>query len=220
MIVYYDTEFIEQGPSLPIELISIGMVREDGATLYLINADVSLSKLVRHPWLSMNVVPQLPIKMSGFASGMLSGIIEWDTEHGDFHSVVAADTIAHMVREFVLLKHDELDDPVKPELWAYYGAYDHVVLSQLYGSMADLPQGMPMYTNDIMQEWTRLDRPAILPPQPEHQHRAIDDAYWCSQAHTELRDWRTWLQQSDGTLYEDEMDEVERYKAWKTERDS
>ena len=214
MIICYDTEFIEQGPALPIELISIGMVREDGEQLYLINADVSLSKLIRNPWLSMNVVPHLPIKVSGMHSGMLSGIIEWDTEHEDVQRVVAADTIADMVREFCLAEDRS------PELWAYYGAYDHVVLSQLFGSMAELPAGMPMYTNDIMQEWTRLDRPDILPPAPSIAHRAIDDARWCDEARSELSLWRAWISTGrspsiDGDLAEERY---EWYRKWKEER--
>jgi|SRR5262245_44816888 len=218
MIVWYDTEFIEQGPALPIEMVSIGMVREDGAQLYLVNADVSLSKLVRHPWLSMNVVPQLPIKISGFHGGALSGIIEWDTDHQDFGSVVAADTIAEMVRDFVLPKPSELEAPTSAELWAYYGAYDHVVLSQLYGSMAELPIGMPMYTNDIMQEWTRLKRPVILPAQPERAHRALDDALWCRDAWRELSDWQRWLYATDGQMWTEHIEMVADFEAWKVQR--
>jgi hypothetical protein len=180
MKVWYDTEFLERGPELPISLISIGMVREDGAQLYLINADMSLSNLVRHPWLQMNVVPYLPIRLSGSSHGQLNAIVEWDTEHEDIQNVVAADTIAQMVKEFCV------GEDGKAELWAAYGAYDHVVLCQLFGSMTDLPAGMPMFTLDIVQEHERLGRPNVLPRDPTNAHRAIDDADWCRRAYEAL----------------------------------
>jgi hypothetical protein len=181
MKIWYDTEFLERGPELPISLISIGMVREDGAQLYLINADMSLSNVVRHPWLQMNVVPYLPIKLSGSSHGQLNAIVEWDTEHPDIQNVVAADTMAQMVKEFCV------GEEGKAELWAYYGAYDHVVLSQLFGSMTELPAGMPMFTNDVMQELSRLGNPNVLPhDQHINAHRAIDDADWCRRAHEAL----------------------------------
>jgi hypothetical protein len=63
-----------------------------------------------------------------------------------------------------------------PELWAYYGAYDHVALCQLWGRMIDLPDGIPMFTRDLQQEITRLD--AEPPEQTGGQHNALDDARW------------------------------------------
>lgn len=167
MKIFYDTEFIERGPSLPIELISVGMVREDGETLYLINADVSISQIARHPWLALNVWPTLPLANPN------DNILTWDETHEDYPRVVGLDTLAAKVLEFV---GDE------PELWAYYGAYDHVVLSQMYGTMADLPPGIPMHTNDIVQEWERLGRPQ-LPPQLSVQHHALEDAMWVKEAY-------------------------------------
>jgi len=46
-----------------------------------------------------------------------------------------------------------IGDDRDPELWAYYAAYDHVALAQLWGPMIDLPKPLPMWTNDLMQEW-------------------------------------------------------------------
>jgi 3' exoribonuclease, RNase T-like len=186
MKIFYDCEFIEMGPSLPLELISIGMVHEDGRSLYLINADVSVSKLVRHPWLQLNVLPHLPIKLTGTHSGMLSGIVEWDTDHPDFGSVIGIDNIASFVQEFCL---NGLPEGERLELWAYYGAYDHVVLSQMFGSMNELPQGMPMFTHDIMQEWDRIGRPDCLPANSDNEHRAIDDAWWNLRAFEAVQEW-------------------------------
>lgn len=173
MRFYYDTEFVERGPQLPIQLISIGMIREDGQSLYLINADC-LSNVARHPWLSVNVFPHLPAK------GAVNAILEWDTEHEDFPRVMTFDVIGPRVLEFLR----EVDDV---ELWGYYSAYDHVVLCQLFGAMSDLPAGIPMYTNDLMQEWARLGAPDIKAPQYD-QHHALADAVWNRDLHQRMLD--------------------------------
>lgn len=43
------------------------------------------------------------------------------------------------------------------EFFAYYSAYDHIVLSWLYGKMINLPKGFPQYTIDLKQELERLN---------------------------------------------------------------
>lgn len=65
----------------------------------------------------------------------------------------------------------------EPELWAYYAAYDHVALAQLFGPMHQLPAGIPMQTDDLVTEAKRLGLTASdLPPQPEGLHNALADA--------------------------------------------
>ena len=55
MRIWFDTEFIEDGCT--IDLLSIGMVREDGATYYAEPWDSDISKA--HPWVKENVIPKL-----------------------------------------------------------------------------------------------------------------------------------------------------------------
>lgn len=55
MRVFFDTEFFEDGRT--IDLISIGMVREDGQKLYLENADFDAGRA--DDWLKENVIPKL-----------------------------------------------------------------------------------------------------------------------------------------------------------------
>ena len=64
------------------------------------------------------------------------------------------------------------DDPV---WWAWYGAYDHVVLCQLWGAMPDLPRQFPRFTLDVRQLWEHLGRPP-LPAQESGLHEALADA--------------------------------------------
>ena len=55
MKIWFDTEFIEDGKT--IDLISIGMVREDGATFYAENSECNLHKA--SPWVVHNVLPHI-----------------------------------------------------------------------------------------------------------------------------------------------------------------
>ena len=63
----------------------------------------------------------------------------------------------------------------EPVLWAWYGAYDHVALCQLWGQMPDLPRAIPRFTLDVRQLWEHLGRPP-LPEQPSGRHDALADA--------------------------------------------
>lgn len=55
MKIFFDTEFIEDGKT--IDLISIGMIREDGRTYYAEIAECDLSRA--SDWVKANVIPHL-----------------------------------------------------------------------------------------------------------------------------------------------------------------
>lgn len=55
MKIWFDTEFIEDGKT--IDLLSIGMVREDGATYYAEPMEADRSKASE--WVAQNVIPHL-----------------------------------------------------------------------------------------------------------------------------------------------------------------
>lgn len=158
MKIYYDTEFLEDGKT--IELISIGLVREDGLKYYAVSKDLPFGPISRHPWLMENVMPSLPVR-TGHA-------YSWDLDHPDFKHVKTRDQIADEVQDFVQCTPE-------PQLWAWYGAYDHVALCQLWGRMIDLPSGVPMFTNDLKQEAVRLGNPT-MPRQADAEHNALADA--------------------------------------------
>jgi hypothetical protein len=56
MRFWYDTEFIEDGRT--IELVSIGVVAEDGREYYAVSTEFDASRAV--PWVRDNVLNQLP----------------------------------------------------------------------------------------------------------------------------------------------------------------
>jgi hypothetical protein len=168
--VYYDTEFIEDGRT--IELISIGLVDDRGREYYAVNRDAPWARVFEHPWLMNNVVPHLPgitVEKESVPDGpTIIRCAEID-EHPD---VKSREQIAGEVRAFLLGQPGDLRTV---DLWAHYGAYDHVALAWLWGPMRDLPAGIPMFTNDIEQERVRLGH-IELPQQGARLHNALEDA--------------------------------------------
>lgn len=172
MKVYYDTEFLEDGRT--IDLISIGMITEDGREYYAVNRDMPVRRIRKHQWLMDNVVPGLP-RISGDRRNHIRTGDALDLLDYANPAVKHRDKIAREVRAFILAAGPDV------ELWADYGAYDHVVIAQLFGPMVDLPAGIPMWTNDLQQEARRLaaaglDEAHNLPLQLDGQHNALADA--------------------------------------------
>jgi hypothetical protein len=171
----YDLAFLEDGRT--IELISIGMVCDDGREYYAVNSDADWDRIKKHRWLMANVWPHLPLR--GHKSGLVTvgGKVETQlTEPGVIDTsdsrVKPKWVIANEVRDFIQACPD-----TEPQLWADYGAYDHVALCQLWGTMMQLPPGVPMWTHDLRQEIERLGiDTSELPPQTEGVHNALADA--------------------------------------------
>lgn len=57
MNFFFDTEFLEDGRT--IDLISIGIVREDGEEYYAQRKECNMFRIVQEPWLVANVLPTL-----------------------------------------------------------------------------------------------------------------------------------------------------------------
>jgi len=167
-VIAYDTEFLEDGKT--IDLISIGLVAEDGREYYAVNKAASKWRLRRrirkHAWLMANVVPSLPKAHGDWNLYMPK---RWLFNYSD-PCVKPRDQIAREVAAFILAARPDA------QLWAWYGAYDHVVLCQLWGRMIDLPKGVPMWTNDLKQEARRLGNPKLPSLPGAREHNALDDA--------------------------------------------
>lgn len=69
-----------------------------------------------------------------------------------------------------------------PVFWGYYADYDWVVLCQLYGRMADLPQTWPMYCRDLKQLVDEHDIQLEQPNSYEEEHNALADALWIARS--------------------------------------
>lgn len=167
----YDLEFIEYRTGwlrkrYTIDLISIALVADDGRTYYAVNRDMPVRRIRKHQWLMDNVVPSLP---KGHGQARLDMPKRWLFHYAD-PAVETQERIANEVEAFIRATPDV-------ELWANYGAYDHVRLCWLWGLMIDLPAGVPMFTHDIQQEAARLGVLAsALPVQASGEHNALADA--------------------------------------------
>lgn len=178
MKYFVDTEFIEafHKPFLGkrrhfIDLISIGIVAEDGREYFAVSSDYDFNKA--SPWVIDNVIVPLYTK----------------TVHGDPRNLYDASNfhiyfgktnsqIAEEIDRFVNPIEGPCFDPLnvsenyiklhncktfsdghpaityqraQPEFWADYGAYDWVVICSLFGTMMDLPKGYPMFCRDLQQ---------------------------------------------------------------------
>lgn len=185
MKYYIDTEFIE-GFHKPlfgkkrhfIDLISIGIVAEDGRELYHVCKDFNPDDA--DEWVHKNVLDPLYDEMvqkdwdwckfrsgyrgypRGYTPKRMKKILK---ERG-----VSKMEIAELIKIFVnggplldlrcgLWPDDnevKLHNPNKngnaqPEFYAYYADYDWVVFCSLFGRMIDLPDGFPMYCRDLKQ---------------------------------------------------------------------
>lgn len=160
----YDFEFLEDGRT--IDPISIGMVCDDGREYYAVNRDMPVRRIRKHQWLMGNVVPHLPQPHGDWRLHMPK---RWLFNYRD-PAVKPRKQIAAEVAAFIQATPE-------PELWANYGAYDHVALAQLWGPMIALPAGVPMFTKDIQQERDRLGLAwDELPKQAGTEHNALADA--------------------------------------------
>jgi hypothetical protein len=163
--IYYDTEFIDTGSS--IDLISIGLVADNGDELYCVVADDELmNRAVRDEWLRRRVVSSLPVAIDHGAAA--DPAWSWDLGHPDWGRVLPRSVIADQVKRFINAFPD-------PQLWAWCGARDHVILCWLWGRMTDQPAGIPNWTNDLRQEARRLGDPR-MPEQRAGEHNALEDA--------------------------------------------
>lgn len=158
MRYYIDTEFIEAGPHVPIKLISLGIVSEDGREFYVENNDVSHEEIARSPWLKENVLPHLI----------------------GYEYAIAHAAIGPAVLRF-------LGTDARPEFWGYFADYDWVLFAQLFGTMVQLPPHFPHMCLDIRQEMKRLNVSKPTISNEGSLHNALSDARWAKKLHEYVR---------------------------------
>jgi len=146
---FYDCEFIEDGRT--VDLVSIGVVDEQGREFYAVSTEFDATRAV--PWVRRNVLDKLPSP----------GDPAWRSRvriRDDLHEFLRAPLRA--------------DPDQQMELWAWYAAYDHVALAQLWGPMTALPREIPRFTKDLRQLWDDRGRPEL--PEMAGRHDALVDA--------------------------------------------
>jgi hypothetical protein len=141
---FYDCEFVEDGRT--IDLISIGVVCDDGREFYAVSTEFDPARA--GIWVRRHVLPHLP-KPADPA---------WRSR-----AAIRDDLLAFLTAPGL---------PI--ELWAWCAAYDHVALAQLWGDMPSLPRAIPRLTYEIRQFWEAAGSPIADPPPGERHHALID----------------------------------------------
>ncbi|MBJ7387381.1 MAG: polyadenylate-specific 3'-exoribonuclease AS, partial [Mycolicibacterium sp.] len=121
---------------------------EDGREYYAISSEFDPDRA--GPWVRKHVLPKLPSPSSR----------QWRSRR----------EIRSDLEDFF-----DIDGDQTIELWAWVGAYDHVVLCQLWGPMTDLPPAIPRFTRELRQFWEERGSPR-MPPRPRDAHDALVDA--------------------------------------------
>jgi 3' exoribonuclease, RNase T-like len=151
---FYDCEFVEDGRL--IDLVSIGVVDEHGREFYAVSTEFDGSRAL--PWVRKHVLEKLPSPAAA----------AWRSRER-----IRDDLYAFLVEP--LNGHDGTRGATELELWAWYAAYDHVALAQLWGPMPALPREIPRFTKDLRQLWDELGQPR-LPGADADRHDALVDA--------------------------------------------
>lgn len=173
MIYAIDTEFMEDGKT--IQLISLGLVAEDGRTYYRQVIERDYARANR--WVQTHVIPQLT-QCPGSRS---------KNEHWSHWSTTKT---GGCVRGCPWQWQDWMGEEVRafvgksPVFVGYYCAYDWVALCQLYGTMMDLPESWPMYCRDLRQWLDEHELEGITQPEDDQGiHHALRDALWIMQTY-------------------------------------
>lgn len=181
MKYFIDTEFIEgfhiqKGRKRHhIDLISIGIVAEDGREFHKISSEYYYEDA--NDWVKENVL--LPLYTQTVHGDNRN---RWDVKnfqqcYGDKIYLIKRDLISFFER----------GQPQSIEIFGYFSDYDWVAFCSVFGTMMDLPKTFPMYCIDLKQmmderaltkEWKRENC-----PDPEGEHNALVDAKWNMKLH-------------------------------------
>ena len=181
---FLDTEFIEDGKT--IDLISIGIVSEDGREFYAVNEDCDFGKA--SDWVLENVLKPMGLSRAGFNQNPeylplgVSSLYHESSSVASCKQAIGIDLMRFLAPNSISTEakaatRSAEDDYRELEFWADYASYDWVAFCQLFGTMMDLPKEFPMYCNDIQQLKRSLDNPG-LPKQDKGEHNALADAKW------------------------------------------
>ncbi len=220
MLDYYlDCEFIEcakqrrvlgvaLGQPVPtIDLISLGLVADDGREFYALNRECELAYAWADEWVRKHVLlplyndhigakPQYKQVYAGIGQKFmpaftLSTMRSLFALQGKTRSEIAFDLLRFVYPGTFEAFFDGVDRYMKgpfpgPEVrfFTHYGAHDWVVMTQLFGRLVDLPEGFPMFNYDLkaLEELMKFPH-ELRPPEPAQAHNALADARWNRDLH-------------------------------------
>lgn len=183
MKYFIDTEFIE-GFHKPrfgkrrhfIDLISIGVYREDGEWLDLLSSEYNFNDASE--WVKENVVSKIYTQTVHGDNRNRYAVSNFHKSYGNTN-----DEIRLACLKFFGCWRDQhfWRAPEGIDVYGYYSDYDWVLFCSLFGRMIDLPKGFPMYCKDLKQT---LDETGLHLkehseyPKQINEHNALADAKW------------------------------------------
>lgn len=189
--IFLDTEFIlyERDGQRDVDLVSIGMVDDDGRTFY---GQVATAPFYHaSPWVQTHVLEKLTpcpntpnIKLAQqpdyhTAGPGMVGSMGKRASCGAGCPWFSPIELRDAIRNWV----DRTAHP--PEFWGYFVAYDWYLLTRLFGSFIELPPGWPQHAFDIVQYAHQLQR-AIEFSENSGTHNALNDAHMTRAAYVAL----------------------------------
>jgi hypothetical protein len=144
---FYDCEFIEDGRV--VDLVSIGVVDEFGREFYAVSTEFDDTKAI--PWVRRNVLDKLPSPSDK----------AWRSRER------IRDDLYAFLMEPIRGRDEQM------ELWAWFAAYDHVALAQLWGRCRRCPGDTALHQGPA-PALGRPGRPAL--PTMSGRHDALVDA--------------------------------------------
>lgn len=190
--VFIDFEYLNRGSEHPVNLVSVGMVDDQGNELYGINVDAPLSALWQNRWTRENLWPTLPLEPVN--QGAIA-ILDWDATHPDIAHVRKLENLREDVLQFLIAEGE-------PEIWGWCSGFDYVLLSQLWGTFDDRPPLMPMFIHDLEQlavnelepdAWNHIQRQCATEATEgasEARHNALVDAREIRRLHAGVMEFR------------------------------
>jgi hypothetical protein len=228
MKYFIDTEFIEEfkKPLFGkrrhfIDLISIGIVAEDGREYYAVSSDYNYHDADK--WVQENVI--LPIYKETIVGDNRNrfDVDRFHKTYGKTNKQIAQEVFEFCTQDTITIEKAKYYDIAYKykdiEFYAYYADYDWVVFCSLFGRIIDLPKGFPIYCRDLKQSLDTYNEKVWFPdskkymeetdiqvtkelalsklksldtfPKQENEHSALDDARWDKELYNFLQ--KVWV---------------------------
>lgn len=172
MKYFLDTEFNQTVD--PVELISLGIVAEDGREFY--GTAAGFREEACDDWLKTNVLPALDILPPNFRFDPM------DSSKSRYCPKATLSVMRTYLENFIGIDRDI-------EFWGYYADYDWYLFTRFWGFM-NMPKHFPKLCFDIKQYQHQLEGikgKITLPKAFKPEHHALVDARWNKHAYEFLQ---------------------------------
>ncbi len=162
---YLDMEFNQRnvGGHTVFEMISIGLIDEDGRTYYAVSNEFNLKAAQENQFVNDVVLPRLGLPQT-----------EWKSK----------DQIRQEVLDFI-----GCDEKNQALIHYWWIPHDFMLLSDLLGEgdFMNMPPQIDRIGVNVAQTWKELGSPHIkLSVDSDEEHNALVDAIWLKEAHEKL----------------------------------